>query len=200
VTELTGSAGELCGRLLDVVDHPGPQLRAVVTTLLIKALDVPDQEGRLFEALVASDDAAAMIDPAAAAGEHLELRHRLAARLGELAAVQGEAATVRTLRDHLVDLVHRWAARAVDDVDNRRRAERFLAWAERPDQLRAAQRRGLFAGMDVEELRRLAADRVAGPVTPETALELWAQVDRWEAVVDESIGDTAIAAWSDGGR
>ena len=81
------------------------------------------------------------------------------------------------MRDHLIAHIDRWATRAVDDADNRRRAERFLAWAERPEQVQAAQRRGLFAGMDADQLRRLADTRVRGPVTPETALDVWTQVE-----------------------
>ena len=143
-----GRPGELTDRLLDLLDRPGPQLRAVATTLLIKALDMPGEERELMEAMVASDDAAAMIDPVAAAAAGVRLRHGLAARLSVLACEYGEAPVVRTMRDHLLSQVQKWATRAVDDADNRRRAERFLAWAERPGQLEAAQRRGLFAGMD----------------------------------------------------
>lgn len=91
--------------------------------------------------------------------------------------------------------MQRWATRAVDDADNRRRAERFLAWAERPGQLEAAQRRGLFAGMDAAELRRMAEQRVAAPVSAETAVGLWAEVERWTGEVDEQIGDAAVEAW-----
>ena len=91
--------------------------------------------------------------------------------------------------------IERWATRAVDDADNRRRAERFLAWAERPGQLEAAQRRGLFAGMDASELRRLADTRVRGPVSPETALEVWVQVDEWTSAADAALGDTVLTSW-----
>jgi hypothetical protein len=192
---ITGSAGQLSERLLDVVDQPGPQLRAVATTLLIKALDLPSEEGTLMEAMVASDDAAAMIDPAAAAAAAHQLHDRLLSRLVELAAEHGEAAVVRTMRDYLTTQIGRWASRAVDDADNRRRAERFLAWAERPGQLEAAQKRGLFAGMDAAELRRLADTRVRGPVTPETALEVWTQVDQWHALVEDSVGEAVVAEW-----
>lgn len=160
MASITGRTGELSERLLDMVDRPAPQLRVVATTLLIKALDVPSEEGTLMEAMVASDDAAAMIDPAAAAEAGLRLRRRLASRLDELSAEHGEAATIRVMRDYLTAQIERWASRAVDDADNRRRAERFLAWAERPEELQAAQRRGLFAGMDAAELRRLADARM----------------------------------------
>jgi hypothetical protein len=192
---VTGRPTELTERLLDVVDRPGPQLRAVATTLLIKALDVAGDEGELIEAMIASDDAGAMIDPAAAASAGLHLRRRLAARLEDLALEYGEPSVVRTMRDHLTAQIDRWATRAVDDADNRRRAERFLAWAERPEQLQAAQRRGLFAGMDADELRRLADTRVGGPVTPETALDVWTQVDEWLAMVEERLGDDVLVQW-----
>jgi hypothetical protein len=112
-----------------------------------------------------------------------------------LAAAHGEDVTVRAMRDHLLAQVDRWATRAVDDAANRRRAERFLAWAERPDQLEAAQRRGMFAGMDTEEVRRLADDRVRRPVTPELAVELWEQVESWKALVDGRLGDRALDTW-----
>ena len=195
MASITGRTGELSERLLDMVDRPAPQLRAVATTLLIKALDVPSEEGTLMEAMVASDDAAAMIDPAAAAEAGLRLRRRLASRLDELSAEHGEAATIRVMRDYLTAQIERWASRAVDDADNRRRAERFLAWAERPEELQAAQRRGLFAGMDAAELRRLADARMRGPVTAETALGLWAQVDGWLTLVHECLGDSVLASW-----
>jgi hypothetical protein len=190
-----GRAGELSERLLDLVDQPDPHLRAVATTLLIKALDLPGEELSLMESMVASDGAAVMIDPEAAAASGRYLRHRLAGRLTELALVHGEATVVVTMRDHLVAQIDRWASRAVDDADNRRRAERFLAWAERPGQLEAAQRRGLFAGMDAAELRRLADTRVGASVTPETALGVWVQVDEWLAVVEDRLGDDVLASW-----
>jgi hypothetical protein len=196
---VTGRDGELSERLLEVVDRPGPQLRAVATTLLIKALDIPTEEGALMEAMVASDDAAAMIDPVAAAAVGLHLHARLAARLVELAIEHDEPSVVRAMRDHLTAQVDRWAGRAVDDADNRRRAERFLAWAERPGQLEAAQRRGLFVGMDAAEFRQLADTRARSPVTPETALAIWAQVDDWHAVVEDYVGDGVLAAWEAGG-
>jgi hypothetical protein len=190
-----GVAGELSERLLDAVDDPSPHLRAVATTLLIKAVDDPDREAALIEAMVGSDPAAAMIDPLAAAEAGLRLRHGLGDRLRAMAGDHGEAVVARSLRDHLAAQIRRWATTAVDDADNRRRAERFLAWADRPDQLRAAQERGLFAGMDAEELRRLADRRVRAPVTPETALGLWSQVDGWLARLDDALGDQVIAAW-----
>jgi hypothetical protein len=196
---ITGRPGELNQRLLDVVDQPGPRLRAVATTLLIKALDCPGEEGTLMEAMVASDAAAAMLDPVAAAASALHLRSRLAAGLEELAAGHGELTVVRSMRTHLTAQVDRWAARAVDDADNRRRAERLLAWADRPEQLAAAQRRGLFAGMNAAELRQLADNQVRSPVTPETALEVWTQVHDWLAHMQSQLGDGVLAAWSAAG-
>lgn len=194
----TGAAGELNERLVDLLERPGPQLRAVAITLLIKALDLPGEEMELIEAMVSSDDAAAMIDPAAAAAAGVRLRHRLLSRLGELAGEYGEATVVRAMRDHLLDQVQRWATRAVDDAENRRRAERFLAWAERPGQLQAAQRRGLFAGMSADDFRRLAEQRVGAPVSPETALAVWAEVEQWTARVDAEIGEDDLAEWEAG--
>jgi hypothetical protein len=193
---VTGRPGELNERLLDLVDRPEPQLRAVATTLLIKALDLPgEEEMSLMESMVASDDAAVMIDPAAAARARTDLRQRLSGRLEELAVDYGESRVVQVMRDHLTAQVERWGTRAVDDADNRRRAERFLAWAERPGQLEAAQQRGLFAGMSAGEFRRLADTRVRGPVTPETAVNVWAQVDEWLTAVRDYLGDAILAAW-----
>ncbi len=192
---VTGRSGELIERLLDVVDRPQPQLRAVATTLLIKAVDIPDEEMTLMESMVASDEAAVMIDPIAAATARNHLRRRLGSRLWEMADDHGESAVVRVMRDHLTAQIERWGVRAVDDADNRRRAERFLAWAERPGQLEAAQRRGLFAGMDAGEFRRLADTRMKGPVTPETALQVWTQLDEWVMAVDTGLGDAVLAAW-----
>jgi hypothetical protein len=195
MADVVGRAGELRDRLLDVVDDPAPQLRAVATTLLIKALDVPTGEGSLIDAMVGSDSAAAMLDPAAAAEAGLRLRQGLAARLDELAVEHGEAAVAHAMRDYLVTHIQRWASRAVDDAERRRRAERFLAWADRPDQLRAAQRRGLFVGMDAAELRRLADTRVRAPVTPETAVQVWTQADAWLAGLEDRLGDDVVADW-----
>jgi hypothetical protein len=197
--QVTGHAGELSQRLVDLIDRPEPQLRAVATTLLIKALDMPGEELPLMELMVASDDAAVMIDAAAAAQARDQLRRRLSARLEELAAEYGESQVVRVMRDHLTAQIERWGTRAVDDADNRRRAERFLAWAEHPGQLHAAQRRGLFAGMDVTEFRRLADTRLRGPVTPETAVNVWAQVDDWLTAVNDRLGDPVLAAWEAAG-
>jgi len=142
---VAGRPGELIERLLDIVDWREPQLRAVATTVLIKALEVPDEELAWMEAMVAQ--------------------------------------------------IGRWADRAVDDADNRRRAERFLAWAERAGQLEAAQRRGLFIGMDTDEFRRMADDRARLPVTPETALGVWVQVEHWLARARERLGDDVLASW-----
>jgi hypothetical protein len=189
--ELTGTRGELLDRLLDVLDAPGPQLRAVVTTLIVIAIEPPDATGPLLEAMVASDDAAAMIDPAAAAESALRLRTALERE----AAGWDEPSVVRVLRDHVLAQVDRWASRSVDDADTRRRAEKFLAWADRPDQLARAQQRGLFAGMQADELRRLAARQAASPVSPETALQVWAEVHRWNATVTELVGDDVLAEW-----
>lgn len=197
---MAGRAGELIERLLDLLDQPGPQLRAVSTTLLIKAVDVPGEEGELIEAMVASDDAAAMIDAPAAASAGLRLRHRLADRLGQLASEHSEATVVRAMRDHLTTQIDRWATRAVDDADNRRRAERLLAWADHPGQLEAAQRRGLFVGMDADELRRLADRQARGPVSPEAALGVWAQADGWHALVEAHVGEAVIAEWQAAGE
>ena len=195
MSDVTGREGELSERLVDLVDRPEPQMRAVATTVLIKALDMPEEELALMESMVASDSAAVMIDAAAAVRARDHLRHRLITRMGELAADYGEVQVVRVMRDHLAAQIERWGTRAVDDADNRRRAERFLAWAERPGQLRAAQRRGLFAGMDVTEFRRLADTRVRGPVTPETAVNVWAQVDEWLTAMNERLGDPVLTAW-----
>jgi hypothetical protein len=192
---VAGRPGELSERLLDLVDWPEPQLRAVATTLLIKALDIPGEEMALMESMVSSDAAAVMIDPAAAADAGRHLRCRLARRLEELSAEHGEAFVTRALRDHLTSQIERWATRAVDDADNRRRAERFLAWADRPGQLEAAQRRGLFIGMDAAEFRRLADVRVRGPVTPETAVGVWSQVEEWLAVAQDRLGDGVLMSW-----
>ncbi|MBO0693474.1 MAG: hypothetical protein J2P58_11300 [Acidimicrobiaceae bacterium] len=190
--DVAGLPGELIGRLIDTLEGPGPQLRAFATTLLIRALELPLGPGSLVDAVIGSDRAAALIDPEEAV--------RARARLREgLAESHGEENVVRVMRDHLVTQVQAWAGRAVDDVDNRRRAERFLAWAERPDQLRAAQRRGLFAGMDEGDLRRLAENQVRGPVTPESAVNLWSEVERWLGLVEASLGDPVLAAWRQAG-
>jgi len=193
--KVAGRPGELSERLLDLVDWPEPHLRAVATTLLIKALDIPGEEMALMESMVASDHAAVLIDPEAAAGAGRHLRNRLAARLVELAAEHGEPQVIRTMRDHLATQIERWGTRAVDDADNRRRAERFLAWAERPGQLEAAQRRGLFIGMDAQEFRRLADGMGGVPVTPETAVGVWVQVEAWLARAQERLGDEVLASW-----
>lgn len=197
--DVAGLPGELIGRLIDTLDAPAPQLRAFATTLLIRALELPLGPGSLVDDLIGSDRAAALIDRAEAARARARLREGLATALDELAAEHGEANVVRVMRDHLVTQVRAWAGRAVDDVDNRRRAERFLAWAERPDQLRAAQRRGLFAGMDEGDLRRLAENQVRAPVTPETAVGLWAEVEQWLELIDATLGDAVIETWQRAG-
>jgi hypothetical protein len=193
--KVAGRPGELSERLLDLVDWPEPHLRAVATTLLIKALDIPGEEMALMESMVASDAAAVLIDRAAAARAGRHLRCRLGARLQDLAADHGESGVIRAFRDHLSAQIERWATRAVDDADNRRRAERFLAWAERPGQLEAAQRRGLFIGMDADEFRRLAGVMGREPVTAETAVGVWAQVEEWLAAAEERLGDEVLASW-----
>jgi hypothetical protein len=192
---VTGRDGELNTRLLDLVDEPGPQLRAVTTTLLIKALDVGEDEAALIESMVASDGAAYIIDLIAADRASAFLRHRLATRLEQLAEQNEESTVVRVMRDHLIAQIERWASRAVDDADNRRRAERFLAWAERPGQLEAAQQRGLFMGMDADDFQRLADTRLRSPVTPETALDVWSQVEEWQRALDAAVGDEVLADW-----
>ena len=193
--KVAGRPGELSERLLDLVDWPEPHLRAVATTLLIKALDIPGEEMALMESMVASDAAAVLIDRAAAARAAGHLRCRLAARLQDLAADHGESGVIRALRDHLSAQIERWATRAVDDADNRRRAERFLAWAERPGQLEAAQRRGLFIGMDADEFRRLAGVMGREPVTAETAVGVWAQAEQWLAAAEDRLGDEVLVSW-----
>ena len=45
----------------------------------------------------------------------------------------------------------------------------------------------------------MAEDRVAAPVSAETALSLWAEVERWTGRVEEQIGEPALEAWADGG-
>lgn len=111
----------------------------------------------------------------------------------------GITGTAGELNERLVDLLgqlQRWATRAVDDAENRRRAERFLAWAERPGQLEAAQRRGLFAGMSADDFRRLAEQRVGAPVSPETAVDIWSQVEVWSTLAEEAVGDSVVAEWT----
>jgi hypothetical protein len=49
--------------------------------------------------------------------------------------------------------------------------------------------------MDAAEFRRLADARVGGPVSPETALDVWTQVERWRTAVTEAVGDQVLAAW-----
>lgn len=196
---IDGVPGELIGRLIDVVDAPDAQLRAFATTLLIRALELPLGPGSLLDAMIGSDRAAALIDAEDAAAARVRLREGLATALDDLAAAHGEEAVVRVMRDHLVTQVRAWAGRAVDDVDNRRRVERFLAWADRPEQLRAAQRRGLFAGMDAGDLRRMAENQTKAPVTPESALGVWAEVERWLSLVEDTVGDGVLAAWQQAG-
>jgi hypothetical protein len=51
--------------------------------------------------------------------------------------------------------------------------------------------------MDASEFRRLAQTGVATPVTPETALGVWVQVDQWLTEVEEQLGDPVLASWED---
>lgn len=184
----------LIDRLLDVADDPAPQIRAVVSTLLVKALDDP-AEGEMIRLMVSSDAAGAILDPGAAADAKAQLDRLLRAALRRRAAETGEAHLVRVLRDYLHERMDRWAERTVDDADNRRRAERLLVLADQPKLLAAAQRRGFMMGMSADDVRALARDRVAAPVTPETVTELWSQLERWRERVDALLGDDAIARW-----
>jgi hypothetical protein len=168
----------LIDRLLGVADDPAPQIRAVVTTLLIKALDDP-AEGEMIKLMVSSDAAGAILDPSGAAAARAELDRLLREALQRRAEASGEAHLVRVLRDYLLERMDLWAERTVDDADNRRRAERLLVLADQPQMLAAAQRRGFMMGMSADEVRTLARDRVAGPVTPETVTDLWTQLEHW---------------------
>jgi hypothetical protein len=181
----------LIDRLLEVADDPAPQLRAVVTTLLIKALDDP-AEGEMIRLMVSSDAAGAILDPAEAAEARAGLDRLLRDALERRAVEVGEAHLVRVLRDYLLERMAIWAERTVDDADNRRRAERLLVLADQPQLLAAAQRRGFMMGMSADDVRALARDRVGAPVTPETVTELWSQLERWRQRTDALIGDQVI--------
>src|SRR3954462_6128297 len=111
----------LIGRLIAVADDPAPQIRAVVTTLLIKALDDP-AEGEMIRLMVASDAAGAILDPGGATTSRADLERLLRSALERQSAANGEAHVVRVLRDYLLERMESWAERTVDDADNRRRA------------------------------------------------------------------------------
>ena len=183
--------GPLIDRLLEVADDPAPQLRAVVTTLLIKALDDP-AEGEMIRLMVSSDAAGAILDPSGATEAKAHLDRLLGIALERRAEQTGEAHLVRVLRDYLLERMESWAERTVDDSDNRRRAERLLVLADQPQLLAAAQRRGFMMGMSADDVRALARDRVGAPVTPETVTELWTQLERWRERADELLGDDVI--------
>jgi len=185
----------LIDRLLAVADDPAPQIRAVVTTLLVKALDDP-AEGEMIRLMVGSDAAGAILDPAAAAASRTELDDLLRAALERQAAANGEAHIVRVLRDYLLERMERWAERTVDDADNRRRAERLLVLADQPQLLAAAQRRGFMMGLSADDVRTLARERVGVPVTPETVTALWGQLERWRERTHELLGDAIVDAAS----
>ena len=185
----------LIDRLLAVADDPAPQIRAVVTTLLIKALDDPD-EGEMIRLMVSSDAAGAILDAGAAADARRQLDGLLRAALDRAAAANGEAHLVRVLRDYLLERMERWAERTVDDADNRRRAERLLVLADQPELLAAAQRRGFMMGLTADDVRALARERVGAPVTAETVTQLWAQLERWRERAHDLLGDEIVDTFS----
>jgi phage FluMu protein gp41 len=194
MSELTSSPGELVERLVDAADDPSPQIRAVVTTMLIKSLDLPDASEAISQ-MVRSDAAAMIVDRVGAERAKAELDGLLVAALLELSVAHGEAAVIRAWRSYLLAQMDRWAATAVDNADNRRRAERLLVLAEHPVALASAQRRGFLEGLTSEDVRALARTRVEGPVSPETATTLWAQRDAWLQRLDERVGERVVAAW-----
>ncbi len=196
VVRIDGGRGQLVERLLELVDDPAPQIRAVVTTLLIKALD--EDGSSLIHLMVSSDPAAMLIDPRAALQARTELFEALRQALGELAARHGEVQVVRTWRDYLLGQMERWAKSAVDDADNRRRAERFLLWADNPAALAAAQRRGVLQGFSAEDLRELARTRTDEPVSPETATDLWSKRESWRRRTEALLVDEVLDAWEAG--
>lgn len=189
-----GSPGQLLDRVIAVADDPAPQLRAVLLTLLIKATDDP-HEGEMIQAMVRSDTAGDLLDRAGAAAARIDLDRLLQGALRRLAAEHGEAHLTRVLRDYLDERMSTWAERTVDDADNRRRAARLLVLADDPTLLAAAQQRGFLAGMSADDVRAFANERVAAPVKPETAMELWSQLEQWRARRDHLLGDHVIEAW-----
>lgn len=191
---VNGTPGELTGRLIELADDPAPQVRAVVMTLLVKALDHP-AESEMLRAMVASDTAGAILDPVAATDAARTVRSQLQDALAGRAVLMGEAQLVTVLRDYLTEQMDRWAERSVDDVDNRRRAAKLLVLAEQPQLLAAAQQRGFLVGMSADDIRHLAHDRLEGPVMPETATELWTQLESWRARVEDLLGDGVLLAW-----
>lgn len=191
---LEGQDGELIARLVEALDDPAPQIRAVVTTLVVKGLENVDQQ-LMIESMVRSDGAARLADPVAAEAARDQLTTMLVDALHELAVEHGERVLVTAWRDHLVLQMERWAVRAVDDADNRRRAERFLLFADNPAALAAAKRRGFLLGMSAEDLRALAQSRSEAPVSPEIATELWAERDAWLQRVEHLLGDHELDEW-----
>ena len=186
---ISGRDGELVERLLDTADDPAPQVRAVVTTLLIKGL-VDDDASALIALMVRSDGAARIVDPEVAETAYLQLRGRLAVALSELVGAHNEPQVVRAWRDYLLSQMERWASRAVDDADNRKRAERFLLFADNPAALAALpKRRGFLLGMSAHDLRVLAETRGTEPVSPETATGLWAEHEAWRRRVVDLLGE-----------
>jgi len=191
---ILGRVGELVARLVEVAEDPAPQVRAVVTTLLIKGL-VDDDSSSLIELMVRSDGAARIVDGESAEMARSRLHAALSGALFDLAATHGELEVVRAWRDHLVTQMQRWASLAVDDADNRRRAERFLLFANNPSALAAAKRRGFLLGMSAEDLRVLARTRGDEPVSPETAIELWSEHEVWTRRVEALVGEDVLRDW-----
>jgi hypothetical protein len=150
----------------------------------------------MIRLMVGSDAAGALLDPGGAATSRAELDRLLRAALERQAAANGEAHVVRVLRDYLFEHMERWAARAVDDADNRRRAERLLVLADQPQLLAAAQRRGFMMGLSADDVRTLARDRVGAPVTPETVTALWGQLEHWRERAHELLADEIVDASS----
>ena len=189
-----GGGGQLLDRLMALADDPAPQLRAVLLTLLIKATDDP-QETAMIQAMVQGDGAGDLLDRAGATAAREELGLLLGSALTRLAADHGEAHLARVLRDYLSERMDEWAERTVDDADNRRRAARLMVLADDSQLLAAAQRRGFMAGMSAEDVRAFAEERVAAPVRPETATELWTQLERWRERRDLLLGEEMITQW-----
>ena len=192
---IDGAPAQLIDRLLELLEDRAPQIRAVVTTLLIKAIE--EDGSSLISLMVKSDGAAMLIDKAAASDAHRQLTSALREALCKLAREHGEERAVRAWRDYLLSQMQRWATSAVNDADNRRRAERFLLWADNPQALAVAQRRGIFAGLTSQDLRELARSRAAEPVSPETATELWAQLEAWRSRATALLGDDVLEDWQE---